>query len=150
TANRFGLDVNGVWTWWSSADLARLHDQGHRAMISMEVINMDRAEFPKLIPGLSHDICGNESEVSWLPGRNTMSIQSPLIQKFILDSAAQHVKSGVDALFIDEIQTSAFEISLKRLGAGFGPDELAAFAQNLANSGVASFADYVGQMRGSA
>ncbi|HEY3234246.1 MAG TPA: hypothetical protein VGJ84_05995, partial [Polyangiaceae bacterium] len=147
--NRFGLDVNGVWTWWSGSDLTSLHEQGHRAMISMEVINMDRAEYPKLIPGLSKDICGSESEVSWLQDKVTMSIQSPLIQKFLLDSTARAIRVGVDAIFIDEIQTSAVEISLDRFGAGFGPDELNAFNQNLTTLGYPSFADYVAQIRGS-
>jgi hypothetical protein len=146
---RLGVDVNGIWQYLTPEEVARTHARGGLAVHSVEVVALkayDLRAKPELRQAVSADVFGNESTCDWYTWEDVplaMTINSPVLQRHIVDEAIKAMDMGADAVFLDEHQSAAMILSLEKGGAGFSADDQAAYVDDLRRKGFGSFCAYL-------
>ena len=138
---RFGIEVPGVFTWWDETNVRNLQRQGQIAVVNVEGLAAEQyllRRHPELEAAITRDVFGNESRAGWYQSlqkvRNpvlVLSIESPVFQRYLLAQGRRAVDIGADALYIDEIQTSALLVGTEPYAAGFSPLEIGSYMDHL-------------------
>lgn len=147
TRLRFGVDINGTWTYPGLGTVAEQQARGQRVLQSVQGLAGEAElleDHPELNQAVSRDIYGEPARVPWYDWLSepvlVLSIASPIFQDYLLGQGRAALDAGADGWFIDEIQTSALLVSREPHGAGFSADEMQAF---LDARDAASYAGYV-------
>lgn len=139
------IDLNGVWNVPSDAEaVAEAHRRGRLVSLNIPILGGDdvfvadaaKAGFD-LRAAASRDLFGNIAKPEWYERVQeqrdafVLTIQHPGYREHLRHITRFAVDSGVDLLFLDEIQTSALLVSRARGGSGFSPVEIAAWERSL-------------------
>jgi hypothetical protein len=147
-ATELGLTIAGLWTEAGPAEeraTGRL--AGDIAFLLAawgDVIEEAREAGFDLAAAASRDIFGNAAVPSWyvedhgMPDTITLSINSPIFFEYLKDQARWAV-DNLDFLLVDESLTNIGLIGLEPRDAGFGPDDIRMYEEQLGDTLGTSF-----------